>query len=127
MQQYVDEGRVAGLVTYIARSGRVVRLEAFGKADVEAGMPMKTDSIFRIASQTKALTSVAVMMLVEEGKIGLTDPVSRFIPVFKKTTVAVAPPGRGGETPVSAVRQADHDPRPADPHRGDLVRRRARA
>ena len=50
---------------------------------------MKTDTIFRIASQTKALTSVAVMMLVEEGKIGLADPVSRFIPAFKKTTVAV--------------------------------------
>ncbi len=104
MQQYVDEGRVAGLVTYIARSGRVAHLEAFGKADIEAGIAMKTDSIFRIASQTKALTSVAVMMLVEEGKIGLADPVSRYIPAFEKTTVAVAPPeGAVPETPVSAV------------------------
>ena len=74
MQQYVDEGRVAGLVTYIARSGRVAHLEAFGKADIEAGIAMKTDSIFRIASQTKALTSVAVVMLVEEGKIGSRRP-----------------------------------------------------
>ncbi len=104
MQKYVDEGRVSGLVTYVARSGRVAHLEAFGKADIEAGTSMKTDSIFRIASQTKALTSVSVMMLVEEGGISLADPVSRFIPAFKKTTVAVAPPtGAVADTPVSAV------------------------
>ncbi len=97
MQQYVDEGRVSGIVTYVARNGRVAHLEAFGKADVEAGRPMQKDTIFRIASQTKALTSVAVMMLVEEGKVGLADPVSRFIPAFEKTTVAVPPPpGRRG-------------------------------
>jgi len=104
MQKYVDEGRIAGVVTYVARSGRVVHLEAFGKADVEAGRPMKTDTIFRIASQTKAFTSVAAMMLVEEGKIGLADPVSKFIPAFKKTTVALAPPaGAVAGSPVSVV------------------------
>jgi len=104
MQQYVDEGKVAGLVTYVARGGRVAHLEAFGKADVEAGRPMRTDTIFRIASQTKALTSVAVMMLVEEGKVGLADPVSRFIPPFKKTTVALPPPaGAVAGSPVSVV------------------------
>jgi CubicO group peptidase (beta-lactamase class C family) len=104
MQRYVDEGRVSGLVTYIARSGQLAHLEAFGKADLESGAPMKTDSIFRIASQTKALTSVAVMMLVEEGAVGLTDPLSRFIPAFQKTTVAVAPPaGAVADTPVSVV------------------------
>ncbi len=104
MQRYVDEGRVSGLVIYVARSGHVAALEAFGKADIEAGTLMKTDSIFRIASQTKALTSVALMMLVEEGKIGLADPVSRFIPAFKKTTVAVPPPaGALADTPVSVV------------------------
>jgi CubicO group peptidase (beta-lactamase class C family) len=92
MQGYVDEGKVAGLVAYVARKGRVAYLEAFGKADLEAETPMKRDSIFRIASQTKALTSVAVMMLVEEGRVGLSDPLSKFIPAFKKTTVAVAPP-----------------------------------
>jgi CubicO group peptidase (beta-lactamase class C family) len=65
---------------------------------------MKADTIFRIASQTKALTSVAVMMLVEEGKLGLADPVSRFIPAFRKTTVAVpAPSGAVEGTPVSVV------------------------
>ena len=104
MQRYVDEGRVAGIVTYVARNGRVVDLAAFGKADVEAGRPMQKDTIFRIASQTKAFTSVAVMMLVEEGKIGLADPVSRFIPAFKKTTVALpAPSGAVPGSPVTVV------------------------
>lgn len=104
MQQYMDEGRIAGVVTYVARNGRVAHLEAFGKADIEAGLPMKKDTIFRIASQTKAFTSVAVMMLVEEGKIGLADPLSKYIPAFEKTTVAVPPPaGAVAGTPVSAV------------------------
>ncbi|HYN04286.1 MAG TPA: serine hydrolase domain-containing protein [Vicinamibacteria bacterium] len=104
MQQYVDAGKVAGVVTYVARNGRVVELQAFGKADVEAGRPMKTDTIFRVASQTKAFTSVSVMMLVEEGKLGLADPVARFIPAFEKTTVAVPPPpGAVAGSPVSVV------------------------
>ena len=104
MQQYVDAGKVSGVVTYVARNGRVVDLQAYGKADVEAGRPMKTDTIFRVASQTKAFTSVSVMMLVEEGKIGLADPVSRFIPAFEKTTVAVPPPpGAVAGSPVSVV------------------------
>jgi CubicO group peptidase (beta-lactamase class C family) len=104
MQAAVDQGRVAGIVTYIARNGRVIHHQAFGQADIEAGVPMAKDSIFRIASQTKALTSVAVMMLVEEGRIGLADPVSRFIPAFRSTTVAVPPPAGAAEgTPVSVV------------------------
>jgi CubicO group peptidase (beta-lactamase class C family) len=104
MQQYVDEGRIAGVVTYVARNGRVALLEAFGKADVEANLPMKKDTIFRVASQTKAFTSVAAMMLVEEGKIGLADPLSKYIPAWAKTTVAVPPPaGAVAGTPVSAV------------------------
>ena len=104
MQQLVDERRVSGIVTYVARNGRVAHLEAFGKADVEAGRPMQKDTIFRIASQTKALTSVALMMLVEEGKVGLADPVSRFIPAFAKTTVALPPPaGAVAGSPVAVV------------------------
>ena len=89
MQEYADRGRVAGVVTYVARNGRVAHLEAAGMADIEAGREMRTDTVFRIASQTKALTSVAAMMLVEEGRIGLADPVARFLPAFEKTTVAV--------------------------------------
>ena len=92
MQRYVDDGRVAGIVTLVARNGRLAHLEAYGKADVEQARAMTKDAIFRIASQSKALTSVAVMMLVEEGRIGLGDPVSRYIPAFAKTTVAVPAP-----------------------------------
>jgi CubicO group peptidase (beta-lactamase class C family) len=104
MKQYVEQHRISGAVTYVARSGHPVLLEAFGMADVEAGRPMRTDTVFRIASQTKALTSVAIMMLVEEGRIGLADPVSRYIPAFKKTTVAVPPPpGAIPGSPVSVV------------------------
>ena len=101
MQQYVDQGRIAGVVTYVARNGRVAELDAFGKSDVEANVPMKKDTIFRVASQSKAFTSVAAMMLVEEGKLGLADPVSRYIPAFKKTTVALPPPA--GAVPGSPV------------------------
>ncbi len=63
--------------------------ESFGKLDVEANTPMPTDAIFRIASQSKALTSVAIMILYEEGKLLLSDPVSKFIPEFKNSRVAV--------------------------------------
>jgi CubicO group peptidase (beta-lactamase class C family) len=92
MQDYVDTHRVSGVVTIVVRNGKVAELAAFGKRDIEANAPMQKDTIFRIASMSKAVTSVAVMMLVEEGKIGLSDPVSKFIPSFKKTTVIVPPP-----------------------------------
>ncbi len=104
MERYVDERRIAGVVTYVARNGRVAQLEALGKSDVEANLPMKKDTIFRIASQSKAFTSVAAMMLVEEGKLGLADPVSRYIPAFEKTTVALTPPpGAVPGSPVTVV------------------------
>jgi CubicO group peptidase (beta-lactamase class C family) len=92
MQQAVDEKRVAGVVTLVARRGKVVQLAAFGKQDVEAGVPMAKDTIFRIASQSKAVTTAAALILLEEGKLLLTDAVSKFIPAFKKTTVIVPPP-----------------------------------
>ncbi|MGD0485536.1 MAG: serine hydrolase domain-containing protein, partial [Gemmatimonadales bacterium] len=76
MRRYVDSGRVAGVVTLVARHGRVVQLGAYGWADREAGRRMTPDAIFRIASQSKALTSVAVMALVEEGRLRVSDPVS---------------------------------------------------
>jgi CubicO group peptidase (beta-lactamase class C family) len=104
LQQYVDQGRTAGLVTIVVRQGKVVQIEAFGKRDIEAGAPMQKDTIFRIASMSKAITSVAVMILMEEGKLVLNDPVSKFIPSFKKTTVMVPPPpGALPGTPVSVV------------------------
>ncbi len=89
VQQYVDQGKVSGVVTLVLRKGQVVQSGAYGKRDIESGSPMAKDSIFRIASMSKAITSVAAMMLMEEGKLALGDPVSKFIPQFKKTTVAV--------------------------------------
>ena len=83
----------------------MVHLEAFGKRDIEAGAPMQKDTIFRIASMSKAITSVAVMILLEEGKLLLNDPVSKFIPSFAKTTVMVPPPdGAAAGTPCLSCR-----------------------
>ena len=95
LQRYVDEGRLAGAVVRIQQDGKLVFSEAVGWRDKEARDPMREDTIFRIASQTKALTSVAVMMLMEEGKLLLDDPVGKHLPEWKKTTVAVAKPGGG--------------------------------
>ena len=93
LQQYVDENRIGGAVALVLQDGTPVYERAVGWRDKESHAAMTVDSLFRIASQTKAITSVAVLMLVEEGKIGLTDPVSRFIPAYAKTTVAVPKPG----------------------------------
>lgn len=89
MQRTIDEGRLSGAVALVARNGKVAYLQAFGKLDPTSGAAMPTDAIFRIASQTKALTSVAVMILFEEGKLLLGDAVVKYIPEFKDTTVAV--------------------------------------
>jgi CubicO group peptidase (beta-lactamase class C family) len=79
LQQYVDEGRIAGAVALVLRGGQPVYERAVGWSDKEAGRRMTVDTIFRIASQTKAITSAAILALVEEAKVGLNDPVSRFI------------------------------------------------
>jgi CubicO group peptidase (beta-lactamase class C family) len=82
IKQYIDSGWVVGADAFIARNGKIVYNKAFGQADAEKKIPMQTDAIFRIASQTKAITSVAVMMLFEEGKFLLDDPISKYIPSF---------------------------------------------
>ncbi|MBX9602463.1 MAG: beta-lactamase family protein [Bryobacteraceae bacterium] len=87
MEQYVKQGKLAGAVTLVARNGKLVHRKAHGLRDVEKNAPMQADSMFRIASQTKAITSVAAMMLVEEGALRLNDPAGRFIPAFQKTQV----------------------------------------
>ena len=89
LQQYVDDNRAAGIVALVLRDGRPVYERAFGWSDKEAGRRMATDTIFRIASQSKALTSVAILSLMEEGKLTLSTPVSAFIPSFAKTTVVL--------------------------------------
>ena len=89
MQRYVDEDKVAGSVLIIVKNGETLLLKAVGMQDRAAGTAMETDSLFRIASQSKAITTTAAMMLVERGKIALSDPVSKYIPSFKNTLVAV--------------------------------------
>ncbi len=88
LQGYVDEGKIAGAVALVLKDGRPVYEKAVGWSDKEAGRKMMPNTLFRIASQTKALTSTAIMALVEDGKIGLQEPVGNFIASFKKTTVA---------------------------------------
>lgn len=90
MQSLVDDGKIAGGVTMMARHGRVIHQKAVGMADRESSTPMQTDSIFRIASMTKPITSVAVMMLWEQGKLRLDHPVSKYIPEFKNPKVLIA-------------------------------------
>lgn len=89
LKAYVTAERLPGAVTLVARRGRIVYSEAVGYRDRESAAPMRTDSIFRIASQSKALVSVGIMQLQEEGRLRITDPVGRYIPEFLKTTVAV--------------------------------------
>ena len=89
MRGYIERGEVPGTVILVARHGHIVQLEAQGSMDLESRTAMRKDSIFRIASMTKPITSVAVMMLMEEGKYLLTDPISKFIPEFKNPKVLV--------------------------------------
>ncbi|MCX8160255.1 MAG: beta-lactamase family protein [Candidatus Saccharicenans sp.] len=89
LQSYCDQKGAPGMVVLVARNGRVAYHRAFGRFRLDRPEPMPVGAIFRIASQSKAVTSVAVMMLMEEGKLLLDDPVSKYIPEFKETYVAV--------------------------------------
>jgi CubicO group peptidase (beta-lactamase class C family) len=91
VQQTIDSGRIAGAVTLVIRRGQTAWSRAQGMADREAGTAMRTDSLFRICSMTKPVTSVAVMMLYEEGRFLLDDPVSQYLPEFKSPKVLVKP------------------------------------
>jgi len=102
-QTYVADGKLAGSVVLVARRGKIVYLHAFGQRDREANAPMPEDAIFRIASQTKALVSVGVMILQEQGKLLIGDPVGKYLPEFQKTTVAV-PKKDGGYDVVESKR-----------------------
>jgi CubicO group peptidase (beta-lactamase class C family) len=96
MQSVVDQGKVSGVVTLVARHGKVVQFDAVGKQDIEANKPMATDSIFRIYSMSKPITGVAMMILFEQGKWQLNDPVAKFIPEFKdlKVHTGTGPDGK---------------------------------
>jgi CubicO group peptidase (beta-lactamase class C family) len=89
MQRLVGSGELAGTVVMVARKGKLIYAKAFGAQDKAAGVPMAEDSIFRVYSMTKPVVSVAAMMLVEEGRLGLEEPIARYIPEFKEMKVAV--------------------------------------
>ena len=87
LNEWVEKGWMQGATALVIRNGKVVYHNAVGYNDLEAKVPMKKDDIFRIASQSKAITSVAIMILFEEGKLLLDDPVSKYIPAFRKQQV----------------------------------------
>jgi CubicO group peptidase (beta-lactamase class C family) len=93
IQRHIAAGDLAGAVTIVARKGRVAHLSAQGVMDLESKQPMTPATMFRIASMTKPIVGVAIMMMVEEGKLRLNDPVSRYIPEFRGMKVGVAQPG----------------------------------
>jgi CubicO group peptidase (beta-lactamase class C family) len=99
----IDKGRMPGAVVAIARKGKLVYYEAFGFLDKPAGIPMRKDAIFNIASMTKPMTSVATMLLVEEGKLFLNDPVSAYLPPLGKMPVAVMKTDASGQIIVETV------------------------
>ncbi len=82
-QGYVDRHQTAGTVTLVARKGKVLSLDAVGWQDIEAKLPMRTDSIFQIASMTKPVTAMGILMLEEEGKLSIEDPVEKYLPEFR--------------------------------------------
>jgi CubicO group peptidase (beta-lactamase class C family) len=99
MRRHIEAKSFAGAVTLVARNGRVAYLQAHGLADLDTKQAMKTDSIFRIMSMTKPVVGAAILMMMEEGKVRLNDPVSRFIPALKGMQVAVAQPAQGAGAP----------------------------
>lgn len=106
VQRHISAGSISGAVTLVARRGRVVHFESHGLMDIESNKPMARDAIFRLASMSKPVTGVAVMMLMEEGKLRLYDPVSRFLPEFKDMKVAVP---RAGATPPFFLAPAERE------------------
>lgn len=102
LQADIDRGRLPGAVALVARRGKVALFESLGRQDPAAGSPMTRDSIFRIYSMTKPVVSVAVMMLLEQGRLLLSDPVARHLPEFANQKVAVE---RGGQVTLADVQR----------------------
>ena len=118
LARYMEAKSISGGVTLVARNGRVAHLEAQGLMDLESRKPMQTDTIFRIMSMTKPVIGAAILMLAEEGKVRLNDPVSRFIPEYKGLKVAVMQPAAAAAGPAAAAPGTAAEPRfyavPAD-------------
>ncbi|MGV9559369.1 serine hydrolase domain-containing protein [Streptomyces sp. NPDC003401] len=98
LAHYVDEGRLPGFLVSVARGGRVAHLTAHGRRDIAAGLPVESDTLWRIYSMTKPVTSVAALMLVEEGRLSLDDPVAAHLPAFADQRVYVRGSGADLET-----------------------------
>lgn len=94
MGQFIEDKQIAGAVTLVTRRGCIVHLDAVGCADVEEERPMKEDSLFAIASMTKPITATAVMILQDEGKLSIDDPVSKYLPEFNSVSLPDGPPSR---------------------------------
>ena len=92
LQQYIDSNKLAGAVVAVARHGKLAYLSAIGKLEIDSARPMRTDAIFRIASMTKPIVSVAAMKLVERGQLSLDDPVAKYIPAFASTVAYAGGP-----------------------------------
>jgi len=107
IQKNVDDGRIAGGVSLVARHGKVVYLHAVGMADRDAHKPMQTDSIFRMCSMTKPITVTAVMILYEEGRFALSDPISDYLPEFKHMKVLDPPWPQDKTSPPAALVDAN--------------------
>ncbi len=125
MQRYVDRGELAGMVMLVARNGRIALHAPLGKQDREAGKAMRRECLFRIASMSKPVTSVAAMLLYEEGRFLLNDPISRYLPKFANARVlkpgAVTSAARGGSNPETVPAERAITVRDLLTHRSGLV------
>jgi CubicO group peptidase (beta-lactamase class C family) len=105
VQQSIDDKRIAGAVTLVMRHGQVAWFKAQGMQDREAGKPMQPDTIFRICSMSKPITSTAIMILYEQGYFLLEDPISKYLPEFKNPKVLVKPPHGAAPYTIPATRE----------------------
>jgi CubicO group peptidase (beta-lactamase class C family) len=126
MQRYIDDQMVAGTVTLVARKGKVVHFNAQGLKDVETNQPMRKDAIFRMASMTKPIASVALMMLYEEGWFQLDDPIANFLPEFSNMQVEIQAPDSStlrlepARTPITFTHVLTHTAGFQNSYRGDI-------
>jgi CubicO group peptidase (beta-lactamase class C family) len=130
LNRYVAEKKIAGAVAAVARNGKLAYFEAVGLGDLDRRTPMAPDSLFRIYSMTKPVTAVAVMMLHEEGRFGLNDPVSKYLPEFKNVTVAspggpARPPARDITVEDLLLHTSGLNHRTSDIYRNARVRSRS--
>ena len=114
VKRHLDAKSFSGAVTLVARNGRIAQLKAYGFAELESKKPMQTDNMFRIMSMTKPIVGTAIMMMMEEGKVRLTDPVSKFIPELKGMQVAVAQPGPAAPAAAGTTTEPRYYTVPAD-------------